>query len=75
MAKPIKKTKTDSLQGFEDCRVRDVGIGNFGECMKAGPATCSHALPFGYCFLCMHPNVDQIIENTKRNMVVPEVVK
>ena len=75
MAKPIKETKTDSLQGFEDCRVLDVGIGNFGECMKAGPATCSHALPFGYCFLCMHPNIDQIIENTKKNMAIPEVVK
>ena len=75
MAKQTEKTKTDSLRGFEDCRVLDVGIGSFGECLKAGPATCSHALPFGYCFLCMHPRVDEIIENTKRNMAVQEVVK
>jgi len=75
MAKQTGKTKTGSLGGLEDCRVLDVGIGNFGECMKAGPASCSHALPFGYCFLCMHPRVDEIIENTKKNMLVREVVK
>ena len=68
MAKQTEKSKRKSLEGLEDCRVLDVGIGNFGECLKAGPATCSHALPFGYCFLCMHPRVDEIIENTKKKM-------
>jgi hypothetical protein len=57
--------RTKSLRGIENCWVVDIGIGNFAECLKAGPATCSHALPFGYCFLCMHPRVDDIIENTK----------
>jgi hypothetical protein len=57
--------RTKSLRGIENCRVVDIGIGNFAECLKPGPATCSHALPFGYCFLCMHPRVDDIIENTK----------
>jgi len=60
--------RTKSLRGTENCRVVDIGVGNFGECLKAGPATCSHALPFGYCFLCMHPRVDEIIENTKNQM-------
>jgi hypothetical protein len=23
-------------------------------------------LPFGYCFLCMHPRLDEIIEHTKK---------
>jgi hypothetical protein len=60
------KTKSKSMRGIENCRVVDIGIGSFAECLKAGPATCSHALPFGYCFLCMHPRVDEIIENTKK---------
>jgi hypothetical protein len=57
--------RTKSLRGIENCRVVDIGIGSFAECLKPGPATCTHALPFGYCFLCMHPRVDAIIENTK----------
>jgi hypothetical protein len=68
MTKQTTKGKTKSLRGIENCRVVDIGIGNFAECLKAGPATCSHALPFGYCFLCMHPHVDEIIENTKNQM-------
>ncbi len=36
------------------------------ECVQQGPTPCSHALPFGYCFLCNHPRLDEIIENTKR---------
>ena len=65
MTKQNPKAKTNSLRGIENCRVVDIGIGSFAECLKPGPATCSHALPFGYCFLCMHPRVDDIIENTK----------
>ena len=66
MTKERVKTKSKSMRGIENCRVVDIGIGSFAECLKAGPATCSHALPFGYCFLCMHPRVDEIIENTKK---------
>ena len=66
MTKESVKTKSKSVRGIENCRVVDIGIGSFAECLKAGPATCSHALPFGYCFLCMHPRVDEIIENTKK---------
>ena len=68
MTKESVKNKTESLGEFENCRVLDIGIGDFGECLKAGPATCSHALPFGYCFLCMHPRVGEIIENTKNEL-------
>ena len=68
MTKESGKTKTKSPGEFENCRVLDIGIGDFGECFKAGPATCSHALPFGYCFLCMHPRVSEIIENTKNQL-------
>jgi len=67
------KAKPKSLGGIENCRVLDIGIGSFAECLKAGPATCSHALPFGYCFLCMHPRVNEILENTKKAQPVVKV--
>ena len=66
MPKQTEKAKTKSLRGIQNCRVVEIGVANFAECAQQGPATCSHALPFGYCFLCMHPRVDEIIENTKR---------
>ena len=74
MTKESAKTRSKSMRGIEHCRVVDIGIGSFAECLKAGPATCSHALPFGYCFLCMHPRVDEIIENTKKQAKM-EVLK
>jgi hypothetical protein len=46
--------------------VVEVGIANFTESVQQGRANCSHALAFEYCFLCMHPRVNDIIENTKR---------
>lgn len=54
-----------SLRGIENCRVLEVGVSGFAECLKQGPATCSHAVPFGYCFLCKNPRLELIIENTK----------
>ncbi len=75
MTKQNTKIKTKSLRGIEHCRVVEIGIGNFAECLQAGPATCSHALPFGYCFLCMHPRLDEIIENTKKTLAMREIPK
>ena len=66
MPKQTGKTRTKSLHGIENCRVLEIGISDFAECLQQGPASCAHALPFGYCFLCMHPRVSEIIENTKR---------
>lgn len=73
MAKQSVKAKTRSLQGLENCRVIEVGIADFAECVQQGPAPCSHALPFGYCFLCMHPRVNEIIENTKKAQMAVKV--
>lgn len=63
-----KKTRValSSMRGTEKCRVLDLGIGNFAECLKPGPSTCSYAVPFGYCFLCKHPHVNWLIKNTKK---------
>ncbi len=64
MAKPDVKAK--SPRGIENCRAVEIGAERFAECLQQGPNTCSYALPFGYCFLCGHPNLDEIIANTKK---------
>jgi hypothetical protein len=66
MTKQSVKTKSKPVHGIENCRVIEIGIADFAECVQQGLVPCSHALPFGYCFLCMHPRVNDIIENTKR---------
>ena len=66
MAEQKVKAKTKSLGSLKNCRVVEIGIHGFAECVQQGPAPCDHALPFAYCFLCMHPRLDDIIENTKR---------
>ena len=66
MTRPAPKATTGSRQANQSCRVVDIGVKNFGECLKEGPSTCSYAVPFGYCFLCGHPRVNELIENTKR---------
>ena len=58
--------KSKPLGRLENCRVVEIGIAGFAECVQQGPASCSHALPFGYCFLCNHPRLDDILNNTKR---------
>lgn len=72
MAKQNVKAK--SLRGIENCRVVEIGIGDFAECTEWKAVNCSHALPFGYCFLCMHPRVDEIIENTKKAQAIEKVL-
>ena len=64
--------RTRSLRGIENCRVVEIGVGGFAECTKWGPVDCAHALPFGYCFLCLHPRVDEIIENSKKARLFSE---
>lgn len=62
--------KAKSLGKFADCRVIEIGIGDFAECAQWGPVNCDHAIPFGYSALCMHPRVAEMIENTKKNLSV-----
>jgi hypothetical protein len=51
---------------IEDCRAVKIDKNNIAECMLVGPNTCSFALPFGYCFLCQHPRLNEILENTNK---------
>lgn len=53
-------------QEISECRAVDVGVVNFAECLCEGPNACQYALPFGYAFLCRHPRIGEIIENTKK---------
>jgi len=66
MPKQTAKSKSNSLGKLENCRVVEIGIAGFAECVQQGPAPCSHALPFGYCFLCGHPRLNELVENTKK---------
>lgn len=67
------KSKAKSLRGFEKCRVIEIGLGDFVECAQWGPVNCAHAVPFGYRFLCMHPHVANILENTKKALQAEKV--
>jgi hypothetical protein len=64
MSKQTKSTTKSS--GTPKCQVQAIGVDHFGECPQQGPQPCSHAMPFGYCFLCTHPQVDEMIENTRK---------
>ena len=66
MPEQTGKSNTKPMGPLANCRVLEIGIAGFAECTQRGPAPCSHALPFGYCFLCTHPRVNDIIENTKK---------
>jgi len=66
MIKQNAKAKPKSLRGIENCRVLEIGVEKFAECLKQGPNPCSYALPFGYCFLCTNPRLDEILANTKK---------
>ena len=57
------KTKQDNI---DNCRALEIDKNNIAECLLTGPNSCSFALPFGYCFLCQHPRLNEIIENTKK---------
>jgi len=63
--KPMDKVTKESTE-IEGCRVMPIGVKDFAECLLPGPNTCSYALPFGYCFLCHHPKLSDIIENSKK---------
>lgn len=73
MTKKTVQAKTKPLGKLESCRVIETGIGNFGECTQWEAVNCGHALPFGYCFLCMHPRVGEIIENTKKVLLAEKI--
>ncbi len=66
-----RENSEGALQEICDCRAADIGINSFAECQRGGPNSCEYALPFGYAFLCRHPRISEIIENTKKAKSAP----
>ncbi len=67
MSKKVDASGERDSQKISECRAADVGIVNFAECLQGGPNSCEFALPFGYAFLCRHPRMLEIIENTRKS--------
>jgi hypothetical protein len=65
------ETAESLLEEIGDCRADSVGVEGFAECLRAGPNACPYALPFGYAFLCRHPRMGEIIENTLTTRKAP----
>jgi hypothetical protein len=53
------------LPDLQTCRAVDL-TGTVAECLVEKPAACQYAMPFGYSYLCGHPDRGTIIDNTKR---------
>jgi hypothetical protein len=43
----------------EACQTSDLGLEGFRECSQVGPNACRYAVPFGYAFLCCHPEFQE----------------
>jgi hypothetical protein len=52
------RPQDDAGKGHEQeaCHTIDVGLEGFRECAQVGPNACRFAVPFGYAFLCCHPD-------------------
>ena len=58
-------SKSKDLDSIKDCCVSDIGLSGFAECQMAGPNLCPYAMAFGYGFLCRHPQLEQIMKQSK----------
>jgi hypothetical protein len=47
------------------CRAKPAGWGDYADCLVDGPYLCRFALPFGFRYLCLHPERAAIIARTK----------
>ena len=53
------------LPDMRVCRAAEL-TDSFAECLVGNPVTCQYAMPFGYSYLCGHPERGTIIDNTNR---------
>ncbi len=70
-----KQNSKSTTKAAPKCKVTEIGVDHFAECPQQGPQPCSHAMPFGYCFLCTHPQVDEMIENTRKAAMTARSVR
>lgn len=61
-----EESNTKAQINILDCRAGRPVAQGFAECLRSGPNTCKYALPFGYCFLCGHPRLEEILEHTTK---------
>lgn len=47
---------------------RATSLSEFAKCLTDKSAACPYAMPFGYRFLCAHPERSTIVARTKQNM-------
>ncbi len=66
MTSKHSEQQSETPSDIRGCRVIEISPSSFAECLRSGPNSCQYALPFGYCFLCQHPRLDDIIENSKK---------
>jgi hypothetical protein len=62
-SKQSKASITRTLPDKNICRASTL-TERFAECLVEKPAACPYAMPFGYGFLCGHPDRDSIIADT-----------
>ena len=69
---PQNKQISNPKPSFDskDCRVSDVGLSGFAECQMFGTNLCPYAVPFGYGFLCQHPQVDKFVAKSKEKQAM-----
>jgi len=58
--------RSGSSPGFsQSCRAKSLRIDpDFAECLIAPETKCSYRQPFGWIYLCHHPNHQAIVEHT-----------
>lgn len=64
MTNNAEATNSKIQMEIDDCRAGLCMAEGYAECLREGPNTCDYALPFGYCFLCHHPRLEEILEHT-----------
>lgn len=68
-----KNLKPKPAANLAECRVADIGLSGFAECQKSGPNLCSYAVPFGYCFLCEYPRLEELLERSQNQPAAAHV--
>jgi hypothetical protein len=71
MNKNMEEPDFGTPPSIQHCRAADIGVTEYGECLRGGPNTCIYAVPFGYCFLCHHPQLEVILHQTYKLKKTP----
>lgn len=59
---------------FSKCSARLSGFGDYVDCLSEDAFYCVHAIKFGDCYLCFHPERDKTVARTLASAAVAGVV-